>query len=267
MCRHLAYVGPPATLADVVATPPYGLLRQSWAPRRQQHGTMNVDGFGVGWYAADDPTPARYRRAVPIWADRSFADLARVTSSTAVLASVRSATAQTAPDESAAAPFAQGRWLFSHNGAVDGWPGSIDGLARSLPVERLLDLEARVDSALLWALVLDRLEGGWEPVDALADVVVRVRAATTARVNLLLTDGRTVVATRAGDTLFWRRDDRGTLVVSEPLDDASGWVEVPEWSVLTATTASVDVAPLPDPPRRGAAPPTETDPAPGGPRR
>ncbi|PLW72317.1 class II glutamine amidotransferase, partial [Streptomyces sp. DJ] len=51
MCRHLAYLGPAVALREVVTDPPHSLLRQSWAPRRQRHGTVNADGFGVGWYA------------------------------------------------------------------------------------------------------------------------------------------------------------------------------------------------------------------------
>src|SRR6202040_1883138 len=86
MCRHLAYLGPPTALRAVLIDPPHGLYRQAWAPRQMHHGTVNADGFGVGWYADGDPTPARYRRAVPIWADESLPDLARVTRSTAVLA-------------------------------------------------------------------------------------------------------------------------------------------------------------------------------------
>jgi glutamine amidotransferase len=35
------------------------------------------------------------------------------------------------------------------------------------------------------------------------------------------------------------------LVASEPGDDDHGWTEVPQRSVLTATTAGVEVAPLP----------------------
>src|SRR5262249_54522919 len=105
MCRHLAYLGPPVTLAAVLVDPPHSLYRQSWAPRRQRHGTVNADGFGVGWYAEGDPLPARYRHAVPIWADPSFADVARVTRTRALLAAVRSATEGTAPDASAAAPY------------------------------------------------------------------------------------------------------------------------------------------------------------------
>jgi predicted glutamine amidotransferase len=48
MCRHLAYLGPAATLRSVIIDPPHGLSRQAWAPRFQRHGTVNADGFGAG---------------------------------------------------------------------------------------------------------------------------------------------------------------------------------------------------------------------------
>src|SRR5262249_27040717 len=133
MCRHLAYLGPPATLPALLPDPPHGLGPQAGAPRRQCHGTMNVDGFGVGWYADGDPVPARYRRAGPIWADTSFADLARVTRTRALLAAVRSATEGTEPGASAAAPYAGGRWLFSHNGRLNGGAGAAGAPAATPP--------------------------------------------------------------------------------------------------------------------------------------
>src|SRR5487761_1774705 len=103
MCRHLAYLGPPVSLRSVIMDPPVGLYRQSWAARRQQFGTVNADGFGVGWYAPGDPVPARYRRALPVWADESFADVARVTISGAMLAAGRSASAGTELSEASGA--------------------------------------------------------------------------------------------------------------------------------------------------------------------
>ncbi|MGH3189874.1 MAG: hypothetical protein ACRDPY_26070 [Streptosporangiaceae bacterium] len=133
MCRQLAYLGPAATLRSVIIEPPHGLYRQGWAPRLQRHGTVNADGFGVGWYCDGDPEPARYRQAVPIWADESFADVARVTRAPAILAAVRCATSGTDLGPSAVAPFRAGRWLFSHNGVIDGWPDSVAGLAATLP--------------------------------------------------------------------------------------------------------------------------------------
>jgi glutamine amidotransferase len=247
MCRHLAYLGPPASLRSVLIDPPHGLYRQAWAPRRQRYGTVNADGFGVGWYAPGDPDPARYRRAVPIWGDESFADVARVTSAGALLAAVRCATTGTDPGIAAVAPYASGRWLFSHNGVLDGWPASATGLAGTLPAGSLLGLEARVDSALLWALIRHRLELGLGAAHALADTVAALRAAgASGRFNFLLTDGQVIAATAAGDTLCCRAADGSVVVASEPCDDGPGWTEVPDGSVVTATPQQVSVTGLAD---------------------
>ncbi|MFF5340208.1 ergothioneine biosynthesis protein EgtC [Streptomyces althioticus] len=249
MCRHLAYVGPAEPLGALLAGPPHGLYRQSWAPRRQRHGTVNADGFGVGWYAEGDPVPARYRRAGPIWADLSFTDLARVVRTEALLAAVRDATLSGADAEAAAAPFASGAWLFSHNGAVPGWPGSLAPLAATLPAEDLLSLEARNDSAFVWALVLARLRAGDAMGQALADTVAEVGAAAPeARLNLLLTDGAGVAATAWGDTLWYlARPGGGTVVASEPYDDDPHWQEVPDRTLLAASRTDVLLTPLKEP--------------------
>ncbi|MFJ8897308.1 ergothioneine biosynthesis protein EgtC [Streptomyces sp. NPDC102359] len=249
MCRHLAYVGPEEPLGALLVRPAHGLYRQSWAPRRQRHGTVNADGFGVGWYADADPVPARYRRAGPVWADLSFTDLARVVRTRALLAAVRDATLSGADAEAAAAPFASGTWLFSHNGAVPGWPGSLAPLAATLPAEDLLSLEARNDSAFVWALVLARLRAGDTMGQALADTVAEVaEAAPTARLNLLLTDGDTVTATAWGDTLWYlARPGGGTVVASEPYDDDPHWQEVPDRTLLAASRTDVLLTPLKEP--------------------
>jgi glutamine amidotransferase len=246
MCRHLAYIGPEVTLRSVIIDPPHGLYRQAWAPRHQRNGKVNADGFGVGWYAAGDPGPARYRHAEPIWADESFADVARVTRTGALLAAVRSATPGTDHGVAAIAPFRSGQWLFSHNGRVEGWPDSASGLAATLPADMLLELEARVDSALVWALVLYRLRLGLAPGDALADTVLALSGAgLTGRFNFMLTDGEVIAATAAGDSLWYRSGSGDAVTVaSEPSDDEPGWTRVPEGSVARATPAQVELSPV-----------------------
>uniref|UniRef100_A0AAU3GKF7 Gamma-glutamyl-hercynylcysteine sulfoxide hydrolase n=1 Tax=Streptomyces sp. NBC_01401 TaxID=2903854 RepID=A0AAU3GKF7_9ACTN len=249
MCRHIAYVGPPVALGEVLSSPSHGLVRQSWEPRRQRSGTVNADGFGVGWYADGDPVPGRYRRAGPVWGDETFADLARVVRSAALLAAVRDATFAGADGEAAAAPFADGRLLFSHNGAVRGWPGSLAPLAGELPPERLLALAARSDSALIWALVLHRVGQGDETARAVADTVRDIgSAAPGSRLNLLLTDGSRIVATTWGDSLWYLHEPgRRTVVASEPYNDDPHWREVADRTLLTATRDDVLLTPLKEP--------------------
>ncbi|MFI8451324.1 ergothioneine biosynthesis protein EgtC [Streptomyces erythrochromogenes] len=247
MCRHIAYVGLVIPLGRLLGEPEHSLVRQSWEPRRQKNGTVNADGFGVGWYAEGDPVPARYRRAGPIWGDLTFTDLARVVHSGAVLAAVRDATLAGADGEAAAAPFTDGPWLFSHNGAVRDWPAAAAPLAAALPPEELLQLAARTDSALVWALVRRRLRAGDDLGTALAEPVRELSsAAPGSRLNLLLTDGAAIAATAWGDSLWYLADPAGgrTVVASEPYDDDTRWCEVPDRTLLTATRSRVRLTPL-----------------------
>ena len=260
MCRHLAYLGPPTRLAPLLLDPPHGLLHQSYAPSDMRGGgTVNADGFGAGWYPpvargcerrprhrtatrvttrppSVGAAPARYRSDRPLWADTGFAALAAVTSATGVLAAVRSATPGMPVTSTAAAPFAEGRWLFSHNGVVRGWPAAVAGPAAGLPVTDLLTLDAPTDSALLWALVRHRLRAGDDPAAVLADVVRSVDgAAPGSRLNLLLTDGTAIWATTWTHALSVRRGAGAVTVASEPSDASAGWAAVPDRSLVVAT--------------------------------
>src|ERR1700736_6602887 len=161
MCRPLAYVGPPVSLAALLYEPPCSLVHQSWAPRHQRHGSVNADGYGVGWYAPSvRPSPARYRRAGPVWADRCLASMAGAVVSGGILAAVRSATPPAPAEESGAAPFTSGRWLWSVNGAVS---GDLVALRRSVSDRRASEIEGSSDSEVLFALLLDRLDSGAGP--------------------------------------------------------------------------------------------------------
>ncbi|OLR94547.1 ergothioneine biosynthesis protein EgtC [Actinokineospora bangkokensis] len=224
MCRHLGYLGPAVPLARLL-TGPTGLLTQTWAPADMRGGgTVNADGFGVGWYAPGSAEPVRYRRAVPMWTDTSFAALSASVSSPAVLAAARSATVGMPVVETACAPFTDGRWLFSHNGVVRGWPGSVADLAAELPVVDLLTLDAPTDSALLWALVRNRLRAGVSAEDALASVVEDVAArAPDSRLNLMLTDGAVLVATTWWHSLSALVGPDSVTLASEPWDDDPRW--------------------------------------------
>ncbi|HEU4811867.1 MAG TPA: ergothioneine biosynthesis protein EgtC [Nocardioides sp.] len=228
MCRHLAWLGAPRTLSALVLEPPHGLLRQSYAPRRQLRGLLNADGWGVGFYADDRAEPVRWRSARPLWGDASFASVAPVLRSGAVLAAVRSATPGMPMDESAAAPFTDGRWLLSHNGRVD----------RSvLPARN--DAESVCDSAALAAHVFAL------GADRVAETVREVaRLDPAAFLNLLLTDGNRVVAVTWGDPLSYLVEPDGIVVASEPWDDDPRWVDVPDRHLLEVTPAGVTVTEL-----------------------
>lgn len=236
MCRLFAYLGPPVTLDRLLLTSERSFMRQAWSPQHQRQGVVNVDGFGVGWYDFEvRPEPARYRRAVPIWADRNFFSLAGMVSSGAVLASLRAASTFLPVEESSTAPFTSGPWLFAHNGEVVKFrDGTAAAMRRHITDERLTGIEGTSDSELLFALVLDRLDAGASPGDALADTVRTVDDWAGGRLNMLLTDGRRLAGTVAGDTLFVRRGEDGVRLASEPADDVDEWEQLADRTLVVA---------------------------------
>lgn len=228
MCRHLAWLGEPRTVAALVLEPEFGLATQSYAPRRQARGLLNADGWGVGFYAPGQVAPVRWRSARPLWGDASFASVAPVLTSGAVLAAVRSATVGMPMGESAAAPFTDGRWLLSHNGRVD---------TAVLPARN--DAESVCDSAVLAAHVFA------EGPEHAAETVRKVAALDPgAYLNLLLTDGSRIAGITWGDPLSYLVEPDGVVVASEPWDDDPRWVDVPDRHLIEVTRAGVTVTEL-----------------------
>ena len=128
MCRHLAYLGPPVTLESLLYDPPHSLVRAELraapaTPWDGQRGRLRGGLVRAG--AVDRTSPLPPPRAH--WADRCLPSMARVIASGAVMAAVRSATPPAPSEESGAAPFASGRWLWSLNGVPCSAPWSPSG--------------------------------------------------------------------------------------------------------------------------------------------
>ena len=227
MCRHLGWLGKPRSVASLTLEPPYGLLVQSYSPRRQKHGLMNADGWGIGFFD-DGGVVRRWRSATPLWGDASFASLAPVLHSGCVVAAVRSASVGMPIEASASAPFSDGQWLLSHNGLVD---------RAVLPASAAA--ESTNDSALLAAMIFDR------GMDALGETIADVAAADpNARLNILAGNGSELRATTWGDTLFALRRDDGVVLASEPFDDDGDWQEIPDRHLVTVTGNRVEMTTL-----------------------
>ena len=117
MCRWLGYSGDPILLEDVLFKPKNSLIDQSMSSKSAETPT-NADGFGVGWYG-NRPTPGLFRSIRPAWNDFNLRDLAAQVASPLFLAHVR-ATSLATVQETNCHPFRYGKWLFVHNGEVDG---------------------------------------------------------------------------------------------------------------------------------------------------
>lgn len=238
MCRHLGWLGAPVAVSSLVLDPPSGLLLQSYAPRRQKHGTINADGWGVGFF---DPRGQersdsgeggaglrRWRSDKPLWGDASFASVAPALRSGCIVAAVRSATVGMPIEASASAPFSDGSWLLSHNGIVDRAV-----LAPSIAAE------SSVDSAILAAHIFER------GLDNLGDTIARVGARDPgSRLNILAANGSRLLATTWGDTLFALERADGVVLASEPYDEDPSWRDIPDRHLVEVSGPRLTLTPL-----------------------
>jgi predicted glutamine amidotransferase len=268
MCRFLAYRGQPVLLHDLLYRPAHSLVEQSCRAREQDEH-LNPDGFGVAWYVPElSPFPAVVRSLLPAWSNESLKSLSRLTRSPCVFAHVRNASEGLEVSEANCHPFQAGSLLWMHNGGLAGYAGFRDWARRYLSRAAFAQIRGTTDSELLFALFLDLWAEAGSPADPegllgafrktlrlTADILESSGVRDASRLNIALTDGRTILASRhllgpderpnslylakevriatGRDALALDRDPqaRNVLIASEPILPSPAWEEVPAGSI------------------------------------
>ena len=177
MCRWLAYTGSPVLLSRVLYTPVHSLIDQSLHSRLGAE-TTNGDGFGVGWYDAA-PAPGVFRSVEPAWNDQNLRELAGHISSHLFFAHIRAAIGS-AVQQTNCHPFRHGRWLFMHNGFIDGFTAVKRDLVLAVDPSLFPQIQGTADTEVLFCLALTfGLEE--DPAEAVARAIGLVEACGRAR--------------------------------------------------------------------------------------
>ncbi|PRP74395.1 hypothetical protein PROFUN_10293 [Planoprotostelium fungivorum] len=260
-------------MADLLTYPTRSIITQSYASRERLQGNTNGDGFGVGWYPPDDAsgeqsgTPCVYTSVTPAWNNMNLSRLAKTISSRLIVAHVRAAIPGMMVTESNCHPFQYGRYLFMHNGNISDFRKISRKAREGLSDDVYNNIQGNTDSELMFALFLNQIENmdrQYTP-EELAEKLVRVldhvvkltrevSAQEPSLLNLAVTDGMSVVATRYVDkpdatpaTLYYssgtkfmsdseqeyhmyhlEKKSRTGIISSEPLTDSPGdWMPVP----------------------------------------
>jgi predicted glutamine amidotransferase len=259
MCRWMAWHGQPVMLEELLFKSPHGLVDQSLHSRLGAE-TTNGDGFGLGWYGTGDG-PGVYRSVSPAWGDENLRHLAAHIESPLFLAHVR-ATSGGAIQEANCHPFRHGRWLFAHNGLIEGFEELRRPLLLAVDPSLFAGVQGSTDSEILFHLALTfGLED--DPLRALERTVglveaeaarhgigrvlqasigvsdgerlwaVRYATEATPRTLFHSADVETVQAVHPDDTRIQRMREGDCVVVSEPFSDLPGvWVEIPAATAL-----------------------------------
>ena len=261
MCRWLAYSGTPVRLDELLFKPKYSLIVQSLHSRLGVE-TTNGDGFGVGWFGAEE-TPAVFRSIEPAWNERNLRELAAHVRSHLVFAHIRASTG-TPVQQTNCHPFRFDKWMWMHNGAISEFEKMKREFAFAVDPAFYPFIEGSTDSEMLFFLALT-FGLQTDPPGAVERAVGLVEATGRRlgvehpiQMTVATTDGESIWAFRYSSeghsrSLFFSTDvialralhpdnaylqqfdEESRLVVSEPLGDVEGvWNEVPEssWGVV-----------------------------------
>jgi predicted glutamine amidotransferase len=255
MCRWLAYSGSPILLDELLLKPAHSLIDQSLHSKLGAT-TTNGDGFGIGWYGAED-APGVFHSVEPAWNDHNLRELAQHLTSPLVFAHIRASTGG-AVQQTNCHPFRNGRWLWMHNGLIREFNSVKRDLAFAVDPSLYPLIEGSTDSELFFYLALsmglkddppsavERAVGFIEATGHTHGVEhpVQMTVATTDGVSLWAfrysserksrslfysTDVETLRAQYPDHPVLHTLSAETRLVVSEPLGDLAGaWNEVPE---------------------------------------
>lgn len=266
MCRWMAWFGQPIALEELVFRTQHGIVDQSLHARMGAEPT-NGDGFGVGWYDGHD-LPGLYRNEAPAWSDRNLRELAAHITSPLFLVHVRAAIGSPV-QQTNCHPFRHGRWLFVHNGFIEGFAELRRDLMLQVRPDLFSEVHGSTDTEVLFHLALtcgldqSPIAAMERTVGIVEDLADRRGIAAPVQGSFGISDGDTLWAVRYASggqarSLFvsadvetvhrlhpdnarvarMGADDR--VVVSEPFSDLPGvWEPVPESSAITVRRGGV----------------------------
>ena len=263
MCRLYGFrASEPTKVECTLVHAQNALMVQS---RQDLAGYSHAHGWGIATY--EDQTPHVERQAWAAYHGEHFRRAAARIYAESVLAHVRRATVGPA-NLANTHPFRHGRWTMIHNGTIPDFDRLRQPMLEAMEVDLRAQVRGVTDSEHFFFLVLSRLHR--RPVQGAAaalrgaalQVIDWCRAfdpCAELGLNVLLTDGKQMLGTRIGRSLFWLERDgiydcevcgfphvrhdashayRATVVASEPITH-EGWQEVPD---NTAFEVSADLS-------------------------
>jgi glutamine amidotransferase len=259
MCRLVIYKGSPLPLHKLIIEPPHSLIRQSYDAREMLSGSMNADGFGIGWYQPDlDPAPAVYTNPQPIWNDANLPRMANKISSGIIFGHVRGASEGMPVNSANTHPFGYKNFMFMHNGSIDEFRSKVyPEIASRIRPELWDHIKGNTDSEHVFGLWLsylgateDRAYSLEEQTEALRKTIayletIAEREKIDIVLNIGITDGVHVIATRyhfgkRKATLYYVENaadyPASVVIASEKFNEDPAWRPVPERSIITIDT-------------------------------
>jgi glutamine amidotransferase len=220
-------------------------------------------GYGVGFYHGGEVLLQRTPRPT---APVDFAHILKDLRSDYVIGNVRPPGPKAAPENTP--PYRYRSWVFGHSGRIQNFAAMQGELLASVPDFLRRSIRGQTESEHLFHLLLaflhdagklddqePRVADAQDAMKALAALTQRLaqqHGATIHGLNMVLTNGRFLLAVRSGPLLVWKRQhtdapvkeprtgpssiDRHVVLLSEPRGGKpEGFEEIPDHSLVSIT--------------------------------
>lgn len=266
MCRLYGFrANEPTKVECTLVHAQNALLLQSQSDER---GRAHPDGWGIGYFENDLPELEKHASAA--FHGLHFSNTAERVYSESVVSHVRLATVGMTSIVNCH-PFQWGGWICAHNGTVTAIKQLREELTSELSESLRCNIHGETDSELLFhwlmerfirsgavdaseCLSLERLKS--ELAEGVAEIDQRCQLANSekpARLNVVLTDGHVMVASRFRNSLCWVHRDgirdceicgiphvdhtpgkryHAVVIASEPVSHET-WESVPDGTVIS----------------------------------
>lgn len=269
MCRIAAYFGPPLRLSEVLNEPSHSLEHQSRNAREMTGSGVAGDGWGIGWFpSGEDPEPGMIKSILPLWSDENARTSAHAIASGSVVGHIRLASPNIETCFTNTPLYPLGGQLWTVNGELTPWPGPLSlALRNRMHPEDEAAIRGSTDGEILgwlWHTCLRRSRPH-DTASALREALTVARDLAfdhggEIKMNIIVAGPAGFVAARYAEpgepnSLYWReRWHGGSVVASEPLDDAPGWHRVEPSTLVRADATGIRTEPLdlPESGNRGA---------------
>lgn len=290
MCRVLTYLGESISVSELLYVPDNSFIKQSYNPKYMSH-LLNLAGFGIAAWdkQSNDPDlPFIYKTPQLPFYDENLRNLAKKITPQCLLAHIRgvSYTEKQIVSAQNVHPFMfpETNIALAHNGALDKFESMKFDLLEYIKPEYRKEIHGTTDSEWIYAVFLSQLpnvNNNDLPTNEISKAIIetlriiqKVRhkhsIQSTSPVNLFITNGNFIAATRFVFDYGWPEDNKNIsthlsyhslwytygesygfydneykmrgnnkkssiILASEPLtEDTTTWIEVPEYTLVIA---------------------------------
>lgn len=245
MCRFLIYFNPNKEeiyLKDIIYDFDHSIIKQShtesYTPgldKNSLNADLNADGFGIGWFNANDNKFYKFKNTQPIWNDENLLSITNNIKSNIILAHIRANLFGMFAPVSLfnTHPFVINNFIWMHNGCICNFLNKKPNFINLIDPIILKKINGSTDSEYCFGLFLTFYNQIKNPIDAMIKLINFIKnLSLKSYLNFVVANNDFMIVTRAAtnndkEHLSLYHNKKLQIVSSEPLEKENN-----EWKII-----------------------------------